>query len=161
MKIRLLPLLAASVFFVMACQPAPVSPDVQVTRHEINANEDKTVAALNIQGMTCEAGCGGKIQKELRALDGVKETRLNFTEGREVNTVEVDYDPARVNEKQLADKVHSIMDGMYAVKSIDVTTYHAVNNSSATGSGAEMSVYDLSPIVRVIDMLRMVSRLVD
>ncbi len=158
---KLFPLFAGALLLVLACQPKAAEQELQVNRKEVNAAEEKTVACLNIQGMTCEAGCGGKIQKELRAMAGVKDTRLNFAEGREVNIVEVDFDPAQVNEKQLADKVHSLMDGMYAVKSIDLINYTGSHSSSGAGSGSEMNAYDLSPLVRVIDMLRMVSKLVD
>ena len=40
------------------------SADVQIEHKTMDGAESKTVAKLDITGMTCAAGCGGKIQLE-------------------------------------------------------------------------------------------------
>ncbi|MBL7943871.1 MAG: heavy-metal-associated domain-containing protein [Flavobacteriales bacterium] len=161
MKTRNLALIVVALIATWSCSSPAPSGEVTVTRQEINAEVEKTVANLNIEGMTCAEGCGGKIQKELRTIAGVNDTHLNFEDGRPVNVVEVEFDPSKVNEQQLAEKVHSIMDGMYTVKSIEVKNFHGLKQSAGAASGTEMSTYDLSPLMKALDLLRMVSRLVE
>ncbi len=75
----------------------------------------KTVAKLSIEGMTCAHGCGGKIQKELEELDGVKATDLDFVEERKVNVVSVEFDAAQLDESKMMGLVNSLADGKYKV----------------------------------------------
>lgn len=75
----------------------------------------KTVAKLSIEGMTCAHGCGGKIQKELEELDGVKATDLDFVEERKVNVVSVEFDAAQLDENKMMGLVNSLADGKYKV----------------------------------------------
>lgn len=75
----------------------------------------KTVAKLSIEGMTCAHGCGGKIQKELEELDGVKATDLDFVEERKVNVVSVEFDAAQLDENKMMGLVNSLADGNYKV----------------------------------------------
>jgi copper chaperone CopZ len=75
----------------------------------------KTVAKLSIEGMTCAHGCGGKIQKELEDLDGVKATDLDFVEERKVNVVSVEFDAAQLDENKMMGLVNGLADGKYKV----------------------------------------------
>lgn len=75
----------------------------------------RTVAKLSIEGMTCAHGCGGKIQKELEDLDGVKTTDLDFVEERKVNVVSVEFDAGRLDENKMMGLVNSLADGKYKV----------------------------------------------
>ncbi len=75
----------------------------------------KTVAKLSIEGMTCAHGCGGKIQKELEELDGVKATDLDFVEERKVNVVSVEFDAAQLDENKMMGLVNGLADGKYKV----------------------------------------------
>lgn len=75
----------------------------------------KTVAKLSIEGMTCAHGCGGKIQKELEELDGVKATDLDFVEERKVNVVSVEFDAAQLDENKMMGLINGLADGKYKV----------------------------------------------
>ena len=66
-------------------------PMVPVTRRVMESESNRTVANLSISGMTCSAGCGGKIQQELRKLAGVKNTELDYMDNRPENTVSVEF----------------------------------------------------------------------
>jgi copper chaperone CopZ len=84
----------------------------------------RTTATLFIGGMTCEAGCGGKITKELTALNGVFSTDIEFAENRDLNMAIVEFDPSLTNPEKLVAGVNEIADGkLYSVSKVEVTTY--------------------------------------
>jgi copper chaperone CopZ len=85
----------------------------------------KTEAVLSISGMTCVAGCGGKIQKELQNLNGVVTTSLDFVEDRDVNIVKVEFDPALVKETDMTNIVNTIADGQYHVVKAEIISHKA------------------------------------
>lgn len=128
MKFLLYVLLA---FGVLSCSEEVKNQnvsDIPVIRREISSEVNKTVANLLIDGMTCSEGCGGKIQKELQALNGVVNTKLDYEENRADNTVTVEFDPSQMDEKKMIECVHAIMDGQYHVKSIEILTYKGLQS---------------------------------
>lgn len=86
---------------------------------------NKTEAVLSISGMTCAAGCGGKIQKELQTLNGVVTTSLDFVEDRDVNVVKVEFDPNLVKETDMTNIVNTIADGQYHVVKAEIISHKA------------------------------------
>ena len=86
----------------------------------------KTEAVLSISGMTCAAGCGGKIQKELQNLHGVVTTSLDFVEDRDVNVVKVEFDPNVVKEIDMTTIVNTIADGQYHVVKAEIISHKAL-----------------------------------
>ena len=86
---------------------------------------NKTEAILSITGMTCAAGCGGKIQKELQNIQGVVTTSLDFVEDRDVNIVKVEFDPNAVKETDMTNIVNTIADGQYHVVKAEIISHKA------------------------------------
>ncbi|MCC6601243.1 MAG: heavy-metal-associated domain-containing protein, partial [Crocinitomicaceae bacterium] len=111
-------------------------------------------------GMTCSAGCGGKIQKELRALQGVMGTALDFSEERTDNVVSVEFDPSAVNEQQMIQCVNAIADGQYHVNSVEIVTAKK-NDNPSTSDGVGVEMYDFGKVFQVLNLLQSVSRLVE
>jgi len=104
---------------LMACnesnQTDTSASSVVVEQIQEKGTVAKTVAKLSIEGMTCAHGCGGKIQKELEDLDGVKATDLDFVEERKVNVVSVEFDAAQLDENKMMGLVNGLADGKYKV----------------------------------------------
>ena len=103
---------------MMACSDASqqnAASNVVVEQIQEKGAVAKTVAKLSIEGMTCAHGCGGKIQKELEDMDGVKSTNLDFVEERKVNVVSVEFDAASIDENKMMGLVNSLADGKYKV----------------------------------------------
>ncbi len=103
---------------MMACSDASqqnAASNVVVEQIQEKGAAAKTVAKLSIEGMTCAHGCGGKIQKELEDMDGVKSTDLDFVEERKVNVVSVEFDAASIDENKMMGLVNSLADGKYKV----------------------------------------------
>jgi copper chaperone CopZ len=95
------------------------------TTNTVVDGTNKTEAVLSISGMTCVAGCGGKIQKELQNLNGVFTTSLDFLEDRDVNVVKVEFDPALVKETDMTNIVNTIADGQYHVVKAEIISHKA------------------------------------
>lgn len=103
--------------------------EIPVVHRELSSEVYKTVAVISIEGMMCATGCGGKIQSELRALNGVKTTDLEFEENRPVNIIRVEYDTTAIEEKKLFECVQSIADGKYRVTSAEIIHYKGLQSS--------------------------------
>jgi copper chaperone CopZ len=58
---------------------------------------------LRSQELSCPS-CVAKIEKALKALDGVEQAKVHFNTGR----IEVDYDPAAVKSDELVAAVRSV-----------------------------------------------------
>lgn len=100
--------------------------DVPVTINEIkvgNTDDVKTVAELEIEGMTCAIGCAKMIQKTVSDLDGVKMTEVNFDADNPIDFAIVTYDPEKINEYEMAAAVQKLADGQYKVNNIVVKKY--------------------------------------
>jgi len=155
-------LILGSLLFVMSCHDgsAPDSgSDVPVVKKEINSEVNKTVANLSIEGMTCSAGCGGKIQQELRALQGVTTTDLDFAEGRPQNVVAVEYDPTKLNEQQLIQCINGIANEKYSVKSVEIIQYHGLQSQTSSGPvSIEFDVFNR--FFQVLNLLQSATNLI-
>lgn len=118
----------------------------------------RTTATLYIGGMTCEAGCGGKITKELTALNGVVSTDIEFAESREFNMAVVEFDPGIISPEKLAAGVNEIADGkLYHVSKIEVTTYEPSPESSSgesASSGASINLGDIFRFPNLVEILK-------
>ena len=95
------------------------------TTNTVVDGTNKTEAVLSISGMTCAAGCGGKIQKELQNINGVVATSLDFVEDRDVNVVKVEFDPTVVKETDMTNIVNTIADGQYHVVKAEIISHKA------------------------------------
>ena len=147
--------------FTASCNDStPVSSsEVPVVKKEINSEVNKTVANLTIDGMTCSAGCGGKIQQELRAMQGVITTDLDFAEGRPQNIVSVEFDPAKLNEQQLIQCVNGISDAKYMVKSVEIIEYHGLQSQTSSGPvSIEFDVFNR--FFQVLNLLQSATKLI-
>lgn len=111
-------------------ETAEVGADVTVTRTEAVADgSEKYIAKLAIEGMSCEMMCGGKIAATLEKLDGVKKVDIEFIDMDEESFALVEYDSSVISEKEMVAGVHGIADGIYQVKSVNITHYKMAGNA--------------------------------
>lgn len=66
------------------------------------AEDAKTTATLDVQGMTC-GGCTASVRIVLKKLDGVTDAKVSFDEKKAVVT----YDPAKVTPQKMADTINA------------------------------------------------------
>jgi mercuric ion binding protein len=111
-------LISALAIGMVACSSSNqenATSNIVVEQIQEKGSVEKTVAKFSIEGMTCAHGCGGKIQKELEDMDGVKTTELDFVEERKVNVVSVEFDAASIDENKMINMVNGLADGKYKV----------------------------------------------
>lgn len=132
---------------------------VAVTTKDIDSDVNKTVAKLSIEGMTCSAGCGGKIQQDLRALKGVTTTELDFAEDRKENIVSVVYNPNEISEKDFVNCVNSIADGKYSVKTVEILNYKSPQ-AKGNGGGSDVSSNNFGRVFQLLNFLQSLSSVI-
>ena len=115
----------ALIFFACGNATPNAEATPSATTNTVVDGTNKTEAILSITGMTCAAGCGGKIQKELQNIQGVVTTSLDFVEDRDVNIVKVEFDPNAVKEIDMTNIVNTIADGQYHVVKAEIISHKA------------------------------------
>lgn len=141
-------------------------PNVVHLRTEKGKKETKapvktnSVLTMEIEGMTCEMGCGGTIRKELKATGAVGRVKfIDFTEGQEKQTARVAFDSTKISAEELIKIVSTINENQFTVgttkteaieRKIDATT--SENSSSSEKESVEMSETSFA-IPNLLDIL--------
>jgi len=105
------------------------APEAATTNTTTTAAVEKTApvgkvetASFTIEGMSCAVMCAAKIEKELAAMDGVQNAKVDF----EKKTAIVEYDNAKQSPAKLVEKVESVAGGKtYKVSNVKSTADHA------------------------------------
>ncbi len=126
---------------------------IPITHKQQVSGEAKTVANLSIEGMTCAAGCGGKIQQELRAMPGVITTGLDFAKEREQNIVSVQYDPAQTNEAKMIECLQAKASN-YKVTSVEVVEFGIASAGQGGSGGSGIKLYDFSKVMQLMGLFQ-------
>jgi copper chaperone CopZ len=131
---------ASSLFFLAACssEPEPVLLKTEKGKKEVSKEEviPDRMATIEISGMTCEAGCGGTIRKELKATGGVSRVQYDFVEGREVQTAKVSFDKDKITLDQMIKIITTINEKQF---SVGKTSSEEINDVSSTPTEAAPS----------------------
>ena len=122
--INLLTIALASLLIVIGCSESAnesTTSDLEVSKTTSEAvnGEEKTVATIGIEGMTCEIGCAKFIEGKLSNMDGVLTATVNFEEQK----ASVEFDPAKTNEKDMVAAISGLADGIYKVNSVAVEAF--------------------------------------
>ena len=78
---------------------------------------NKTLYA-NVEGMVCKMGCAASIRKELKAIDGVDEVRIDFIKDRTKQELIVLYCDAKINQELIVSSIESINENQFVVSDI-------------------------------------------
>lgn len=103
----------------------------------IPAHGDGGEASLFITGMSCEKMCVSKIKKTLADLDGVESMEVDFVVDREVDQFTVQFDEAKVSEKEMIEAVQGIAGGVYTVTEVEVKKDQATSYKYRTRKSKE------------------------
>lgn len=82
----------------------------------VKEGENKAVATLTIDGMSCEVNCARKIQETLSHLNGVNNCEVSFDSKKAT----VSFDHTKISDEALIAEVEKINDHQYLVKEIEV-----------------------------------------
>ena len=86
-----------------------------------------TVLELDIEGMTCELGCGGSIRTGVKELGGIHRVRFDFKEGQKKQRAYVSYDAKKVDKNQIIEEIQKLNDGQFIAE--EISTEKSTTNS--------------------------------
>ena len=98
------------------------TPETILLRREkvVKALKKKVIGTKNmtteIEGMTCEMGCGGSIRKALKETGGVERVQYDFVEGRKKQVAVVTYDAAKIDVQKMLQLIQSINEKQFTAK---------------------------------------------
>jgi copper chaperone CopZ len=151
---------AALFLLITSCNGGPAAAsEAQIITTELNSEVNKSVAKIHISGMTCKAGCGGKIEQELQALAGIKATETIFEENRPENIVSVEFDPSNIDARRMEQCVEKIMDGKYVVSKIEVINYHGLQSHGSAGADVEGNDLGFSELFKLLNVFQSLGKL--
>src|SRR5574343_258 len=130
----------SSLLFLAACSSEPTTVLLKTEKGKKEVSKEEVVpdrmATIEISGMTCEAGCGGTIRKELKATGGVSRVQYDFVEGRDVQTAKVSFDKDKVTLYQMIKIITTINEKQFTVGK---TISEEINDVSSTPTEASPS----------------------
>lgn len=122
-------------FFFVGCSN---EPDVIHLRTVKGPRKEKSTVTANqlmtvqVEGMTCEMGCGGSIRKALKATGGVARVSFDFVEGRKIQSAKIYLDSTQVSSTELDRILRTINDKQF--KTYQPTTERVHSSDTETGS---------------------------
>ena len=120
---RIVLVLLLAVMLGVACSSE--SSEVKISHITKTASDGavKNVAQIQIEGMMCEQACVNKVSKELNELECVASVEIDFDTDKPIDIAVVEFDADACNEQTMIEKIQSIGDGLYQVKSVEVLSY--------------------------------------
>ncbi len=97
-------------------------------------NPKNMIANFQIEGMVCEHGCKGVIEKEMKQVKGITSFEIDF----EKETAEVFFDQNTIKSQAIIAQAEKINDGIYKMKLIK--EYEQVNAKESISSSSNTSV---------------------
>jgi periplasmic mercuric ion binding protein len=115
-------------------------PEASYSEEIIQSEENKTIANISIEGMSCAMGCAGLIQKKVAALEGVNEIIVDF----EGQSATIDFDETKITHKEFVSLINTLAEGEYTVTTLHLQRYkNTANATSAANVKKENNVYSI------------------
>ena len=142
--------------FLFACQSSSTKENREITEEDIARTVEAThIAEFEVEGMTCEMGCGGDIRKALRHTGGVAKVDFDFQADREVNVAKVHFDAQTIDLNAMKRVIEELNKGQFQIHTMDSRAIPSVgtsiesSSSKESGSGVQMKnpMISLSEIV--------------
>lgn len=111
------------------------------TSSPVHANRMLT---MEIEGMTCEMGCGGSIRKELKGTGGVARVEFDFKEGKEIQTAKISFDSNKISEEEMVKIVDSMNEDQFAVGKTNSIDLENTNSNAVPSNKSEKPNVELS-----------------
>ncbi|MFP5470573.1 MAG: heavy-metal-associated domain-containing protein [Bacteroidia bacterium] len=114
-----------------------------------NSNEAvaNSTSKFLIEGMTCEVGCAGSIEKKLNKTEGVKNCDVDF----ESKIATVEFDNTKISEEDIKSIIEKLNDGQYKAQIQSSASSVGLNSSS---SNQELNVKTTIELPNIFSVLR-------
>ncbi|MES2798691.1 MAG: heavy metal-associated domain-containing protein [Bacteroidota bacterium] len=159
-------LLFTIVLSVLACTSKPEKIHLRTekgprTEHsEVNVAANSTVK-MEIQGMTCEMGCGGTIRTALKGTEAVARVQYDFKEGAKVQTATISFDNTKISPEKMINIVEKLNDNQFSVGNFEVLTSNNVGtNESDKVTHEEKAVIEMSSSIKLPNLLGILKGLI-
>ena len=130
----------SSFLLLSACSS---EPNVVLLRTEKKHTAVKPVVQANrlltleVEGMTCEMGCGGSIRKELKATGGVQRVEFNFVEGEKIQTAKISFDKDKITADKMVKILTSMNDNQFKIGTMHSEAIDIPASTEATKANAD------------------------
>ena len=155
----------SSLLFLAACSSESKTVLLKTEKGKKEVSKEEVVpdrmATIEISGMTCEAGCGGTIRKELKATGGVSRVQYDFVEGREVQTAKVSFDKDKVTLDQMLKIITTTNEKQFTVGKTSSEAVNDVSTTSTEPSPSKETVEKVSMSETQIEMPNLIGILSD
>lgn len=156
-----IPFVLFTLLLLGACSSEPAVKHLRTERITTGKNVKiipNHILTLEIEGMTCEMGCGGSIRKELKASGGVSRVEFDFVEGRKVQSARISYDDKKVSPNEMIKIVSKMNDKQFKVgKSSTENLDQSMNSTDEETPDSEEQNVEISEsgfaIPNLIDIL--------
>ncbi len=115
-----------SLFFALALMACSSKPEVVHLRTEkpkkkeiVQVEPNKSFTA-DIDGMTCEMGCGGSIRTKLKGTGAVSRVKFDFVEGRKTQGMTVFFDETKISQKKIKDILLTMNEQQFTLANVAV-----------------------------------------
>ena len=88
------------------------------TVQSLNSVQPNKTLSANVEGMVCKMGCAASIRKELNALDGVDEVRIDFVKDRAKQELTVIYNDTKINQELIISSIETINEKQFVVSDL-------------------------------------------
>ena len=88
------------------------------TTQSLNSLKPNKTLSANVEGMVCKMGCAASIRKELNAIDGVDEVRIDFVEDRAKQELTVLYNDTKINQELIVSSIETINEKQFVVSDL-------------------------------------------
>lgn len=142
-----------------ACQTSSTADNKEITDEDIARTVEAThVAEIEVEGMTCEMGCGGDIRKALRNTGGVSKVEFDFDSDRTVNIARVYFDNFTIQTNELSSVIAGLNKGQFTVGAVETSTVPSTDklpetkSKNESGNGAQMNnkLFSISDAVGIV-----------
>tara|TARA_Y100000589_G_scaffold324046_1_gene359566 strand:- start:706 stop:1065 length:360 start_codon:yes stop_codon:yes gene_type:complete len=94
------------------------SDEATNTAQSLNSPKPNKTLSANVEGMVCKMGCAASIRKELNALDGVDEVRIDFVKDRAKQELTVLYNDTKINQELIISSIETINKKQFVVSDL-------------------------------------------
>lgn len=110
----------------------------EVTTDEVFAVEPNSVALVEVQGMSCEMGCGSEIRKGLKSSGAVASTKfVDFDADNETNIARIEFDDADLTDADIKKIIEGLNDGQFTVGTIEINQLEKTHETKASEENTE------------------------
>lgn len=146
-------------FTLVACQSSSSAEHKEITDEDIARTVEAThIVEIEVEGMTCEMGCGGDIRKALRNTGGVSKVEFDFDDERTRNIAKVYYDELTINPNELKRVIEELNKGQFTTGAFQTTNLPVSSaqpdskGKENAGSGIQMSnsFFSISDVAGIV-----------